>query len=265
MYDELYNEIPDISPYLAKIQMEFPDVLDKAYLDELIYRHQIHIPFENLSVCHFKTPVSLEPPVIYEKIIHGNRGGYCFELNNLFYCLLKRLGYHATPCFAKVVEGDEKTYPCLHRGTAVKIDGTLFYCDVGFGGPVPGGAMAFTEGTHQTFHQDTFFFSKIEGNWWQLNRLTKKGDEPMLRIHPNEALPEDFVALNYYCSSQSSPFRHFTDNIILNRRTESGHYSLFNEKLTVSENGNKIVRILSDYKEKEHSIRHLFGLDIPRY
>ncbi|MBM4134645.1 MAG: arylamine N-acetyltransferase [Nitrospira sp.] len=57
--------------------------------------HEAHastVPFENLDV-HLGLPISLNPSVLFKKIVHERRGGYRFELNGLFAMILEQLGY----------------------------------------------------------------------------------------------------------------------------------------------------------------------------
>ena len=45
MYEALYASVPDADAYLVRIQRKRRDVLTKEYLDDLIYGHQLHVPF----------------------------------------------------------------------------------------------------------------------------------------------------------------------------------------------------------------------------
>ena len=89
--------------YLDRLGLEYPRHLDREFLDRLVRRHLEVIPFENLTqvVCH-KT-VSMDLEQIYEKIVLGRRGGYCFELNSLFLGLVRGLGYKGYPVACRVL------------------------------------------------------------------------------------------------------------------------------------------------------------------
>lgn len=54
MYEALYASVPDADAYLERIHRKRRTALTKEYLDDLIYGHQIHVPFENLDVWMFK-------------------------------------------------------------------------------------------------------------------------------------------------------------------------------------------------------------------
>ena len=53
MYEALYASVPDADAYLERIHRKRRTALTKEYLDDLIYGHQIHVPFENLDVWMF--------------------------------------------------------------------------------------------------------------------------------------------------------------------------------------------------------------------
>ncbi|SHI72925.1 arylamine N-acetyltransferase family protein [Parasporobacterium paucivorans] len=258
MNEHLYDPIPDVDVYLKRINLIGPLEPDKDNLDRVIYAHQCAIPFENLDVCLYKKEISLGINDLYNKIILKKRGGYCFEMNNLFLAFLKALGYDAHACLAKVWKEGAANVPALHRGSIVNLDGDLYYCDVGFGGPVPGGAVRLEEDVLQNIHGEKFRFIK-KGNWWELSRITNLGDvETLISVNPNPAELEDFVALSHYCSCHTQrDFNVFTDNLMANIRVPNGHYSINNDVLIKKVNGirdevlikskQELVQILNDY------------------
>src|SRR5271157_4958068 len=52
------------------------------------------------------TPIRLEPPLLYEKIVVRRRGGFCYELNGLFSQLLTALGFQVQMLSARVRRDD---------------------------------------------------------------------------------------------------------------------------------------------------------------
>ena len=86
---------------------------------------------------------------IYEKIVVRKRGGYCFELNKLFYELLKSLGFRAIPVAVRILWNREEIPPVLHRATLVTLEDGIYYCDVGYGGPGPKKPIRLEDGIHR--------------------------------------------------------------------------------------------------------------------
>ena len=235
----LYEPLPDVDLYLERIHMDKPITLDKETLDRMIYLHQCEIPFENLDVYYEKKEIALGIGEVFDKTIRRKRGGYCFEMNNLFHAFLKELGFDVYPCLCKVLEGPEPVYPALHRGTIARFDGELYYCDIGFGGPVPAGAIRFEDNTVQEFAGDSYTMRLRPDGWWELVRFSENGGEnPMLRINTMPYDPADYVALSHYCCCHTQrDFNHFTDELLLNIRIEGGYASITDRVMKQKKDG----------------------------
>ena len=86
------NEL-QIDQYLNRIGSVRPRELSPGSLMVLTRDHLEHVPFEVLEMTEAHREPSLEPDALFEKIVSNRRGGYCFELNKLFYLLLEALGF----------------------------------------------------------------------------------------------------------------------------------------------------------------------------
>ena len=236
MYEALYASVPDADAYLKRIQRKRRDVLTKEYLDDLIYGHQLHVPFENLDVWMFQKDIPLDIEAIYEKVVTKHRGGYCFELNALFTALLKDLGFHASSCMCRITRNKNYVPLVLHRGIIVELDGMKYFCDVGYGGPMPPGAVPVQDGAVADMRGERYYMYKDEVPWWTMKRRNSSGEiESMLQFYtmPQEAV--DYIPMNEYCSkNENSVFRQ---RLYLNKRTERGSVSVMGNRFTEVENG----------------------------
>jgi len=70
---------------------------------------------------------------LYEKIVLRKRGGFCYELNGLFYWLLKGLGFNVSIYHATVSRSEHWMFPHGHCVLLVKLDSNQYIADVGFG------------------------------------------------------------------------------------------------------------------------------------
>lgn len=114
---------------------------DGETLRRVVSAHLTSVPFENLAIVgdphgdHAGAGVSLFLPDLFEKIVRGHRGGFCFELNGLFGWLLDELGYDADRCPARVADdGEFGRPPANHHTNLVHLDQT-YVVDVGSGTP----------------------------------------------------------------------------------------------------------------------------------
>jgi N-hydroxyarylamine O-acetyltransferase len=100
----------EVEGYLNKLGIPPGSIGDpnRSTLARLQRAHVTTVPFETLSITgdpHGEREgegIVLSIPHLYEKIVERGRGGYCFELNGLFYALLVALGYDADRIAARV-------------------------------------------------------------------------------------------------------------------------------------------------------------------
>jgi arylamine N-acetyltransferase len=78
--------------YLKRIGAERPTAPTPEALRDLHARHQLAVPFENLSI-HLGEPIVLDEDSLFDKIVLLRRGGFCYELNGAFGRLLTALGF----------------------------------------------------------------------------------------------------------------------------------------------------------------------------
>ena len=85
----------NIQAYLDRIDYHGPREPTAATLRALHMAHLLAVPFENLNIGR-GWPIVLDEDALFEKIVAGRRGGFCYELNGLFAALLRALGFEVT-------------------------------------------------------------------------------------------------------------------------------------------------------------------------
>lgn len=132
----------DTEVYLRRIGIEPASIEgpDLGTLERLLSAHIRQVPFENFSIVgdpygpYQGEDIELTTEYLYNKIIKENRGGYCFELNGLFYSLLTELGFEADRIAARIVDGEDARPPANHHSIVVQLD-RRYIVDVGLGIP----------------------------------------------------------------------------------------------------------------------------------
>ena len=119
--------------YLKRLDCENNEAISLENLQHLHKKHLLTIPFENLCLMT-KTKVEMNIETIYNKIINEHRGGFCFELNQLFAWLLKTLGYEIKLVACRVFGISTQTYTpwYSHIAIVVKLNNKEYLVDVGF-------------------------------------------------------------------------------------------------------------------------------------
>lgn len=270
-----------IQAYLDRIHFHKKIEYTKEILDELVYAHQLSIPFENLDVYEFHKTISLEPDDLYQKMITDHRGGYCFEMNGLFCLMLQSMGFQARPCLCRVMFGLTEPSQNLfdHRATIVMLDGRQYFCEVGIGGAMPPAAMELPAGegwrkdapdVWKQMHGEEFCIRPIEPGWYGTVRRVKMDsdiyDDPFDRKERLEVMfclaevhEIDFTSMNYYLSqSDASMFRQ---RRVVNLRTTHGYRALTDNTYREVVDGNRQERVLTE-EEIPHILREKFGLCI---
>lgn len=130
--------LTNLALYLQRLGIDAPPAPTLETLRQLQLRHTGAFAFENLATL-LGQPVLIDLPSIEQKVLHDGRGGYCYELNNLFLALLQTLGFEARGITGRVVMNQpEGAWTArTHRLSLVTLDGVRYITDVGFGGMVP--------------------------------------------------------------------------------------------------------------------------------
>jgi N-hydroxyarylamine O-acetyltransferase len=190
----------------------------------------MNIAFENVSVV-VDGPPSLELNALEEKLVHNQRGGYCYEHNSLLQAALDDLGFKVKGLSARVRYGlpPGTLTPRSHMILCVEVSGGDYLVDVGFGGltltsPVPLNASDEQPTLHESVRllhtgDDRLLQARLEQQW---------SDVYQFDLSPQ--LPPDYAQQNWHTATR--PNSLFANNLIATLPTERGRYALFNRTLT---------------------------------
>jgi N-hydroxyarylamine O-acetyltransferase len=245
--------------YLARIGVPRPSVLDTAALRHLHRAHLVAVPFENLSI-HLGESISLDEADLIDKIVGRRRGGFCYELNGAFACLLEYLGARVRRVSARVYGSDGGLGPPFdHLALAVQLpDGTgPWLADVGFGGhstyPLLADARA-----QQADPGGRFLLADTPDG--DIDVI--KDGQPQYRLELRERALDDFVPTCWW--QQTSPRSHFTRSVICSRLTEDGRISISGRRLIRTVEGQRLEENLPDDQAVLAAYRNHFGINLHR-
>lgn len=257
----LYAPLPDKETYLNRIGYTGVAEPTLDCLKALMTAHLRTVPFENLDVFHGHKEPSLEVEALFEKIVKNRRGGYCFELNGMFQKLLEAIGFSCSCHIGRIGHGQKFHYPISHRVTVVEIAGERWFCDVGFGGPVPAEpAKILLDTPFVSSNGKTYQFTK---NGPEITLLLQEdaGFAPVLSFVDEPADPVDFLALNAFCAF--SPIEPFIHKQMVWRAIENGRWSLDGNILRLHENGTVTEEEITTEEQLRKVLSERFGIVHP--
>lgn len=250
--------------YLQRLGYDTPPAATLETLAQLQLRHVTTFAFENLSVLS-QLPVSLDLARIEEKVLFEGRGGYCYELNQMFLALLQELGFDARGITGRVVIGgppDAHTAR-THRLSLVTLEGVRYITDVAFGGMVPTSPLQLDNQAPQATTHEPYRLTLSEGSYtlWAQVAQEWRG----LYVFDLQSQSHfDYEIGNWYVSTHpDSPFiQQLKVALIgpgLRRTLNNGNYAVHH----LGRDSDK--RTITDVEELLALLQESFGLRVPEH
>jgi N-hydroxyarylamine O-acetyltransferase len=253
------NEIMNdswVDAYLARIDAKRPAAPDAGALRDLHLRHQLAVPFENLSV-HLGEDIVLDSDALVAKVVERRRGGFCYELNGAFAALLSALGFEVELLAARVHGDGGFGMPFDHL--ALRVGAWLV--DVGFGGHTHY-PLRLDERGDQVDPGGVFRVTEAPGGDLDVSR----NGTLKYRVETRPRELRDFEAGCWYNST--SPNSHFTRSLVCSILTESGRTTLSGRTLIHTSihtsPGGRDEREIGDDAEVLDAYRTWFGIELDR-
>lgn len=227
-------------------------------LCQLQEAHVLHIPFENLDI-HLGIPIELDIENIYRKIITNHRGGFCYELNGLFYELLMALGFRAKRISARVFD-KMKGYgpPYDHLAILVEIGGMDYLTDVGFG-EFAFSPLLLAPGLMQHDVRGDFIIESFENDYLRVSKSEDNRFIPQYIFTTTACALEEFKAMCHY--HQTSPLSHFTQQALITRPTPGGRITLTKDTLKIKQGESVEEKKLRHAEDFNHMLWQYFSIE----
>ncbi len=254
--------LTNLKLYLQRLGFEAPPEPTLDTLRLLQLRHTGVFPFENLATIS-GAPVLIDLPSIEEKILVGGRGGYCYELNNLFFALLLELGFDARAISGRVVMNQpEGSWTArTHRLSLVTIDDVRYITDVGFGGMVPTAPLLLdTEAEQATPHEPYRIEKQPDGYMLLANVAGEWRSMYLFDLQRQEDI--DYTIGNWYVSTH--PESPFSQRLMVARTGEGWRKTLNNGSFAFHRMGaNSERREVTQVDELIELLAREFALHLP--
>lgn len=236
----------EIEQYLHRIKFSSAITLSSETLSGLQKAHIATVPYENLDILR-GIPLSVDPHIIYKKVVENRRGGFCFELNGLFAELLVSLGFTVVSYLSRFLFNRPEDLPIpTHRVLKVTCDVGTFIADVGTFVDAPHTALRFVKEEVQTdgcqsymYREDPvlgqvlYQFDKETGAW---KRFYSFMEYPFTH--------NDFAAPSFY--TEKHPDSRFAKEPMISIKKEDEYIVLYGNKLIRTKNSVTSKQIIED-------------------
>ncbi|MGY2338224.1 arylamine N-acetyltransferase family protein [Pseudomonas sp. SDO5532_S415] len=256
--------LTNLALYLQRLGFDAPPAPTLETLRQLQLRHTGVFPFENLTTLSGE-PVLIDLPSIERKVLHDGRGGYCYELNNLYLALLQALGFEARGISGRVVMGQpEGAWTArTHRLSLVTLDGVRYITDVGFGGMVPTAPLLLDSRAEQATphepyrieqHVDGYTLrAKVAGEWRAMYIFDLQRQDDI-----------DYTVGNWYVSTH--PESSFARQLMVARTGEGWRRTLNDGSFAIHRMGHDSERRqVVDVQELLALLESEFGIRVPQH
>jgi N-hydroxyarylamine O-acetyltransferase len=247
----------EIEQYLLRIKYSGAIHPDLATLTALHQAHMWHIPFENLDI-HLGIPIKLSHPALFDKVITEQRGGFCYELNYLFFALLSSIGFNTQLISAQVFNGKSYGPEFDHLLLLITLNHQQFIADVGFGDsfqtPL---ALHGSRNEHAPYQ-----IMQSEAFYTVMQKKNNQEYKPQYQFTLNAYNIGNFTEMCLY--QQTSPDSHFTQKSLCSIATPEGRNTLSNDCLIQSKIGHRTIHHIEGTAEYCQLLQQYFQIILPK-
>lgn len=257
------RETLDLPAYLARIGWTGPRQPTRAVLDGLAAAHTAAIAFEAIDPWR-GAPVNLDLASLEAKLVHGGRGGYCFEQNLLFAAALRSLGFRVSYLSARVLwlQREDAITPRTHMLLRVELDDETRLADVGFGRLTPTASILLEPDLVQATPLEPFRLVERDGDW-RMQAELKGAWRTLYRFDLEPQHFMDLVLANHYAGTH--PRSVFVNDLIAARPLADRRLTLQNRRFAIEyqHDGTRRARDLTDVADFRETLTREFGLTLP--
>lgn len=250
--------------YLRRIDYRQIPKNNLQTLNELHKKHVFAIPFEDLDI-HLKKPLKVDVDSLYQKVIIEKRGGFCYELNFLFYNLLKEIGFDCQIISSRLYDKRENLGSQFdHLSISVKIEQENFLVDVGYGSLFFEPMKIPTKINEDYIRADRDMIYKIEKidetNYILSESKNGKRFRKTYTFDTTSREISDFYEQIHF--KQHSEESYFVKNRICTIPTEEGRMTLFNTKFIKTTGEQRQEYTIQNDEEFYQIVKEEFDMDV---
>lgn len=254
----------DTSAYLKRIGYDGSIAPTLDTLAGLIAAHESAIPFENLTPLMGIPVDDLSAEALFDKMVHRNRGGYCYEQNGLLRYVLTDLGFEVDALGARVVwmRPGGSVPAQTHQLLSVRIPGDdqRYLADVGFGGQTLTSPIRFVADAEQQTRHEPYRVRSAGTEFMLETRI--HGEWRPLYVFADQARPQiDLEVGSWYVSTH--PTSTFVTSLAASIVTDDSRCNLGGRHLTVHHrDGHSEKTQFANASQVLDVLMNRFGIDV---
>lgn len=228
-----------------------------SLLKKLQQLHLLHIPFENLDI-HQGVEIKIEHA--FSKVVERGRGGFCYELNSIFFGLLTHLGFNVKLISGRVAnkeQGFGLEYD--HMAIIAEIDGNAYLVDVGFG-EFSAAPLKIILDTLQHDSYGDFQIERFDDTHLIVKSLVDGAFVPKYIFTETARTVDDFKEMCIY--HQTSEKSNFTKRRICSIATETGRITITDDRLKIRNSGELTEKMFSGESEFYQHLEKYFSIHL---
>jgi N-hydroxyarylamine O-acetyltransferase len=215
------------------------------------------VPFENLDI-HLGRTIELSVDKIFEKIVRGRRGGFCYECNALFHAILDSLGFDVTYVAATMQLAIAMNIEFEHMALLVSLDRD-YLVDAG-NGQSSLRPMQIGSDEVANFESIDYRLDKFEDRFALYFKREGKNWTPRYSFTTTPRELEQFAEM---CNIiQTSKESQFTQKKVLTFAKTDGRVTLADRDLEITRLGKTEARQLSSNAEYIQALESYFNIHL---
>jgi N-hydroxyarylamine O-acetyltransferase len=129
---------------------------------------------------------------------------------------------------------------------------------VGYGGPMPGGALLVADGFEKTYCGQTFRIDRADTYWWTLSYVSVRETEKILQFTTMPLEPVELLAPNEYCSKNENSM--FLNRRLVNLRTKDGSLAIVDDTFCETADHVRTEKKIQSPEELDQLLKSRFGI-----
>jgi len=229
----LLADAVDVDAYFQRIGYTGPRGASLETLAALHHLQPCAIAFEDLDPL-LQRPVILTAAAFERKLLHGGRGGWCYEQNLMLGRVLQSLGFGVTGLAARVLWNQPEGTVRARTHMLLRVEGVAdgpYIADVGFGGLTMTGPLRLVPDLEQPTPHEVFCLRHEPDGTYILQALVRDAWKPLYCFDLQPQALIDYEIWNWHlCHHPDSPFAR---NLMAARVTPERRYGLLNNRLSI--------------------------------